>query len=49
MEIKITKTTNKKQKPEDQSKLGFGQFYTDHMLDASKISAEEIKITKGDK
>ena len=32
MEIKITKTTNPKQKPEDQSKLGFGKFYTDHMF-----------------
>lgn len=32
MEIKITKTTNKKAKPEDQSKLGFGKFYTDHMF-----------------
>lgn len=32
MEITITKTTEKKQKPQDQSKLGFGQFYTDHMF-----------------
>lgn len=32
MEIKITKTTTKKQKPQDQSSLGFGRFYTDHMF-----------------
>lgn len=31
MEIKITKTTHPKQKP-DQSKLGFGNYYTDHMF-----------------
>ena len=32
MEISITKTTAPKDKPQDQSKLGFGQFYTDHMF-----------------
>ena len=32
MEIKITKTTQPKQKPQDQSKLGFGNYYTDHMF-----------------
>lgn len=32
MEIKITKTTNPKKKPEDLSSLGFGRFYTDHMF-----------------
>lgn len=31
MEIKITKTANPKQKP-DQTKLGFGNYYTDHMF-----------------
>lgn len=31
MEIKITKTTTPKQKP-DQKKLGFGNYYTDHMF-----------------
>lgn len=31
MEIKITKTTNPKVKPED-STLGFGKFFTDHMF-----------------
>lgn len=32
MEISITKTTAPKQKPTDQSKLGFGNYYTDHMF-----------------
>ncbi len=32
MEIKITKTTTPKQKPTDQSTLGFGKYYTDHMF-----------------
>ena len=32
MEIKITKTTTPKQKPVDQSTLGFGKYYTDHMF-----------------
>lgn len=32
MEISITRTTNPKQKPADQSKLGFGLYYTDHMF-----------------
>ena len=32
MEISITKTTTPKQKPQDQSKLGFGNYYTDHMF-----------------
>lgn len=31
MEIKIVKTQNPKQKP-DQNKLGFGNYYTDHMF-----------------
>lgn len=30
--IKIELTKNPKQKPADQSKLGFGNFYTDHMF-----------------
>ena len=32
MNISITKTTNPKAKPTDESKLGFGTIYTDHML-----------------
>lgn len=32
MEISITKTTNPKAKPMDQTKLGFGHYYTDHMF-----------------
>lgn len=30
--IKIELTKNKKQKPADQNKLGFGNYYTDHMF-----------------
>lgn len=32
MEIKITKTTCPKAKPVDESKLGFGKIFTDHMF-----------------
>ena len=32
MEIKITKTTAPKAKPTDESKLGFGKIFTDHMF-----------------
>lgn len=32
MEIKITKTTTPKAKPTDESKLGFGKVFTDHMF-----------------
>ena len=32
MEITITKTTCPKQKPTDESKLGFGKIFTDHMV-----------------
>ncbi|MCR5522177.1 MAG: branched-chain amino acid aminotransferase [Clostridia bacterium] len=32
MEIKITKTNNPKAKPADESKLGFGKIFTDHMF-----------------
>ena len=31
-DIKIIKTTSPKQKPTDQSKLGFGKIFTDHMF-----------------
>lgn len=31
-EIKIVRTTAPKDKPTDQSKLGFGKYYTDHMF-----------------
>jgi len=31
-EIKIERTANPKQKPSDQNKLGFGNYYTDHMF-----------------
>ncbi|MDO4730913.1 MAG: branched-chain amino acid aminotransferase [Clostridia bacterium] len=32
MEIKVTLTTNPKTKPSDESKLGFGAIFTDHMF-----------------
>lgn len=32
MEIKIERTKNPKTKPMDESKLGFGNYYTDHMF-----------------
>ena len=32
MEIRIEKTQNPKAKPEDESKLGFGHIFTDHMF-----------------
>ncbi len=32
MEIRIEKTTTPREKPADQSKLGFGNYYTDHMF-----------------
>ena len=31
-EIKVVENTNKKTKPVDQGKLGFGQYFTDHMF-----------------
>ena len=31
-EIKITKTTTPKQKPQDETALGFGRIFTDHMF-----------------
>lgn len=32
MELTIQKTKNPKQKPQDETKLGFGQIFTDHMF-----------------
>ena len=32
LDIKITRTTTPKEKPEDESKLGFGKIFTDHMF-----------------
>ena len=32
LNIKITKTTSPKAKPTDESKLGFGKTFTDHMF-----------------
>lgn len=32
MEIKVTRTTSPKEKPADETKLGFGKIFTDHMF-----------------
>ena len=32
LDIKITKTTHPKEKPQDESKLGFGKKFSDHMF-----------------
>ena len=32
LDIKITKTTHPKEKPQDESKLGFGKQFSDHMF-----------------
>ena len=32
LDIKITKTTSPKAKPADETKLGFGKIFTDHMF-----------------
>ena len=32
LDIKITKTTAPKAKPQDESKLGFGKIFSDHMF-----------------
>ena len=31
-DIKVTKTQNPKAKPQDESSLGFGKIFTDHMF-----------------
>ena len=32
LDIKIVRTTEPKAKPQDESKLGFGKIFTDHMF-----------------
>ena len=32
LDIKITRTTSPKEKPQDETKLGFGKIFTDHMF-----------------
>ena len=32
LDIKVTKTTHPKEKPQDESKLGFGKKFSDHMF-----------------
>lgn len=38
--IKVTKTDNPKEKPQDQSKLGFGKIFTDHMFEVDYTSGK---------
>ena len=49
LDIKIVRTTEPKAKPQDESKLGFGKIFTDHMssteLDAVAVTIE--KTTDG--
>lgn len=40
LDIKITKTTNPKEKPTDESKLGFGTIFTDHMFVMDYVKGE---------
>lgn len=57
MDIKIIKTTTPKQKPTDESKLGFGQIFSDHMFimdyedgewkDARIVPFEDLKYSPG--
>ena len=35
LDIKITRTTSPKEKPQDETKLGFGKKFTDHMFAVS--------------
>ena len=39
LDIKITRTTSPKEKPQDESKLGFGKKFTDHMFVAGMTPA----------
>lgn len=58
MDIKITKTTSPKAKPSDESKLGFGKIFSDHMFlmdyeagkgwfDARIVPFEDLKFSPG--
>ena len=43
MEIKVTLSEQRKQKPQDESKLGFGNFFTDHMFLMDYVKGEGWK------
>ena len=43
MEIKVTLSENPKQKPQDESKLGFGTYFTDHMFLMDYLDGEGWK------
>ena len=42
LDIKITKTTHPKEKPQDESKLGFGKKFSDHMFLMDYTAGETI-------
>lgn len=43
MEIKVTLSTQLKQKPQDETKLGFGKLFTDHMFLMDYVAGEGWK------
>ena len=43
MEIKVTLSEQRKQKPQDESKLGFGNYFTDHMFLMDYVKGEGWK------
>ena len=43
LDIKITRTTSPKEKPQDETKLGFGKKFTDHMFVMDYTEGEELK------
>ena len=47
LDIKITRTTCPKEKPQDESKLGFGKKFTDHMfvMDYTDSINEQMRKT----
>ena len=47
LEIKITKTTAPKAKPADESKLGFGKMFTDHMFIMLKHGSKVCGTSSG--
>ena len=50
LDIKITRTTSPKEKPQDESKLGFGKKFTDHMfvMDYTAVSYTHLRAHETD-
>ena len=42
MELTIQRATALKEKPQDESKLGFGQIFTDHMFIMSYTEGQDV-------